>query len=232
MSLAQVLAAARSAHNLILVGDPQQLEQPQKGAHPEGTDVDALTHILAGDDTIACDGAQYHSSEEAYMYDMYRQKQIEEGSNLKFYRIWSTNWWVDPIKETQNLVKFINSLEESKNQTDKSVKPSFISDEPIIIEPIDIISKQTQEPITVVDDNKVNLDSTVIIKDINNGEIIEVKFTRDESKVNLETDEKIIISYSAPLADSLMNKIKGEKVKVEGIEAYYQIVKIDSEKNN
>ena len=29
-----------------------------------------------------------------------------------------------------------------------------------------------------------------------------------------------------------MNKIKGEKVKVEGIEAYYQIVKIDSEKNN
>ncbi len=34
MSLAHVLSAGRSARNLILLGDPQQLEQPQKGAHP------------------------------------------------------------------------------------------------------------------------------------------------------------------------------------------------------
>ena len=55
MSLAHVLAAARSTHNLILLGDPQQLEQPQKGAHPEGTDVDALTHLLDGNDTMPAD---------------------------------------------------------------------------------------------------------------------------------------------------------------------------------
>ncbi|MCZ6819306.1 MAG: AAA domain-containing protein, partial [Calditrichaeota bacterium] len=55
MSLAHVLAAARSAHNLILLGDPQQLEQPQKGAHPDGTDVDALTHLLDGKDTMPAD---------------------------------------------------------------------------------------------------------------------------------------------------------------------------------
>ncbi len=52
MSLAQVLAAARSAKNIILLGDPQQLEQPQKGAHPEGADVAALTHLLDGHKTI------------------------------------------------------------------------------------------------------------------------------------------------------------------------------------
>jgi len=46
MSLTQVLAASRAAKNLILLGDPQQLEQPQRGSHPEGSDVAALTYLL------------------------------------------------------------------------------------------------------------------------------------------------------------------------------------------
>lgn len=52
MSLSQVLAASRAAHNLVLLGDPQQLEQPQRGAHPEGSDVAALTYILDGHATM------------------------------------------------------------------------------------------------------------------------------------------------------------------------------------
>lgn len=52
MSLSQVLAASRAAMNLILLGDPQQLEQPQKGAHPEGSDVAALTYLLDGQPTM------------------------------------------------------------------------------------------------------------------------------------------------------------------------------------
>jgi hypothetical protein len=46
MALAMALAAAGAARNLVLLGDPQQLEQPSKGAHPEGADVAALVHIL------------------------------------------------------------------------------------------------------------------------------------------------------------------------------------------
>jgi uncharacterized protein len=52
MSLAYVLAISRSAKSVILLGDPQQLEQPQKGAHPEGADVSALEHILMGKKTM------------------------------------------------------------------------------------------------------------------------------------------------------------------------------------
>ncbi len=48
MAMSQVLAASRACRNLILLGDPQQLEQPQKGAHPEGSGVAALTHLLDG----------------------------------------------------------------------------------------------------------------------------------------------------------------------------------------
>jgi predicted RecB family nuclease len=52
MSLSQALAASRAAKNIILLGDPQQLEQPQRGAHPEGSDVAALTYLLEGSPTM------------------------------------------------------------------------------------------------------------------------------------------------------------------------------------
>jgi uncharacterized protein len=52
MSLSQALAASRAAKNLILLGDPQQLEQPQRGAHPEGSDIAALTYLLEGHQTM------------------------------------------------------------------------------------------------------------------------------------------------------------------------------------
>jgi predicted RecB family nuclease len=52
MSLANVLAASQAAKSVVLLGDPQQLEQPQQGSHPEGTDVSALDHILQGGKTI------------------------------------------------------------------------------------------------------------------------------------------------------------------------------------
>ncbi|MCB9925601.1 MAG: TM0106 family RecB-like putative nuclease [Planctomycetaceae bacterium] len=55
MSLAMALAAGRAAKNIILLGDPQQLEQPQQGSHPEGAEVTALTHLLDGHDTITED---------------------------------------------------------------------------------------------------------------------------------------------------------------------------------
>lgn len=55
MSLAHVLAASRAAKNLILLGDPQQLEQPQRAAHPEGADVAALSHLLDGHHTMPDD---------------------------------------------------------------------------------------------------------------------------------------------------------------------------------
>ena len=39
----------------MLLGEPQQLEQPQQGTHPEGTDASALEHILQGHKTIPDD---------------------------------------------------------------------------------------------------------------------------------------------------------------------------------
>jgi uncharacterized protein len=54
-SLANVLAMSQAARSVVLLGDPQQLQQPQRGTHPEGTDASALQHLLAGHKTIPDD---------------------------------------------------------------------------------------------------------------------------------------------------------------------------------
>jgi len=52
MSLANVLAASQASQSVVLLGDPQQLDQPQKGVHPPGAGVSALAHLLNGQATI------------------------------------------------------------------------------------------------------------------------------------------------------------------------------------
>ncbi|BCS31390.1 hypothetical protein TBR22_A05910 [Luteitalea sp. TBR-22] len=52
MSLANVLAVSQATDSLVLLGDPQQLEQPQKGSHPDGVDVSALQHVIGGAQTM------------------------------------------------------------------------------------------------------------------------------------------------------------------------------------
>jgi predicted RecB family nuclease len=55
MSLANVLAISQATRSIVLLGDPQQLDQPQRGVHPPGANVSALAHLLNGRATIALD---------------------------------------------------------------------------------------------------------------------------------------------------------------------------------
>jgi uncharacterized protein len=55
LSLIDAVAVSQAAKNMVLLGDPQQLKQPQQGSHPEGTDVSALEHILQEHKTIPAD---------------------------------------------------------------------------------------------------------------------------------------------------------------------------------
>ena len=56
LSLANALAVAGAAANLVLLGDPQQLAQPSQAAHPPGAGVSPLGHVLGEHDTMP-DGA-------------------------------------------------------------------------------------------------------------------------------------------------------------------------------
>ncbi|HEU4918639.1 MAG TPA: TM0106 family RecB-like putative nuclease [Candidatus Limnocylindrales bacterium] len=55
ISLANVVAISRATTSLVLLGDPQQLDQPMKGTHPPGADRSALAHVLAGAATMPPD---------------------------------------------------------------------------------------------------------------------------------------------------------------------------------
>lgn len=55
MSLANVLAISQAATSSVLLGDPQQLDQPQKGIHPPGAEGPAFDHLLQGRSTITAD---------------------------------------------------------------------------------------------------------------------------------------------------------------------------------
>jgi predicted RecB family nuclease len=55
VSLADALAMATCARNVILVGDPQQLAQVLQGSHPPGSGASVLTHLLGDADTIPPD---------------------------------------------------------------------------------------------------------------------------------------------------------------------------------
>ena len=55
ISLANVVAISRATDSLVLLGDPQQLDQPMRGSHPPGADRSALAHVLAGRATMPAD---------------------------------------------------------------------------------------------------------------------------------------------------------------------------------
>jgi very-short-patch-repair endonuclease len=66
--------------------------------HPE--------HFLAG---IECDGAAYHSSKSARDRDRIRQ-QVLEGLGWHLVRVWSTDWFDDPERQTRRLVAELEHL--------------------------------------------------------------------------------------------------------------------------
>jgi len=52
MALADVISVSQAAKNVVLIGDPQQLERPLKGSHPLGAEKSALQHLLGNLKTI------------------------------------------------------------------------------------------------------------------------------------------------------------------------------------
>jgi uncharacterized protein len=52
IALANAVAVSPAARSLVLLGDPQQLDQPLKGAHPPGAERSALAHLLDGAATM------------------------------------------------------------------------------------------------------------------------------------------------------------------------------------
>lgn len=165
---------------------------------------------------IECDGAKYHSSNEAYAWDLFRQEQIEQ-YGLVFYRIWSTNWWYSPEKELRNLIELINDQELKNNLNNKNGVPEFLQNIEIVP-----ITKQQQ------DKTRVGLKSIVTVKDPD-GKIFKLKFTKnqDQNSINPAADSTIEIYERSPLAISLMTRAVEDICQLGSLEVYYEIINVE-----
>ena len=86
--------------------DPSLIKQQHRvGGYKLDFFIDIKGHKIA----LECDGRTYHGSEQAYMADMHRQKQIEQ-FGYEFYRIWSTDWFEDKDRELLKFRRFIENL--------------------------------------------------------------------------------------------------------------------------
>jgi uncharacterized protein len=93
-SLANALAVARAATNLVLLGDPRQLQQPQQGLHPPGTDVSALDHLLADQATMPPDRGLFldqtwrlHPEICAFTSEIYYEDRLKSRPGLENQRV-------------------------------------------------------------------------------------------------------------------------------------------------
>jgi uncharacterized protein len=98
MSLANVLAVSQAAKTIVLLGDPQQLEQPMQGSHPEGTDVSALNHILGVHATIPADRGLFleetwrlHPAICAFTSELFYEGRLRSRPGLQYQTIQSSN---------------------------------------------------------------------------------------------------------------------------------------------
>lgn len=78
---------------------------------------------------VECDGATYHSSNSARDRDRIRQTILESlGWKDRIWRIWSTDWFYNPRRETERLLEF---LEERRHVASLEPSPDYeFGDEP------------------------------------------------------------------------------------------------------
>ena len=98
MSLANVLAVCGAARSVVLLGDPQQLDQPQKGTHPEGVGVSALEHLLGGHQTLPADRGLFlpvtyrlAPSLAAFTSEQFYEGRLESKAGLERQRLVGTD---------------------------------------------------------------------------------------------------------------------------------------------
>lgn len=193
---------------------------------------------------IECDGAKYHSSREAYLYDRHRQK-ILENHGFVFHRIWSTNWWRNSNRETKRLVDFIKQTEATVNGKIKDYsKTSFAFTDDIEIleqyvaqnslfdfdkenENIQAIEQVAPIQTKILADDVVKLNSKVQVKYMNNGKDLNIHIVTTQN--NKPTSNGIQKVYEkSPLAVSLIGHAVGDIVKIGNLDNFVEIIKIES----
>lgn len=142
MALANVLAASQSAKSLVLLGDPQQLEQPLKGSHPEGAEASALEHLLAGEKTMPLDRGLFleetwrlHPKLCAFTSEVFYEGRLRSHAGLEKRRLLGHPWlgdsglWFVSVEHEGNRNSSAEELEKTAELVEGLLKPDVSWDE-------------------------------------------------------------------------------------------------------
>jgi uncharacterized protein len=97
ISLANVVAMSQATDSVVLLGDPQQLDQPLRGSHPPGAERSALGHVLDGAATIPPDRGLFlettwrlHPDLCSFTSEVFYDDRLEPEAHLAGQRLLST----------------------------------------------------------------------------------------------------------------------------------------------
>jgi predicted RecB family nuclease len=101
MALADVVAVGQSARSMVLIGDPQQLERPLRGSHPDGAEKSALQHLIGEHKTIPStlgmllpETWRMHPNICGFTSEMFYEGRLHSRETLK-YRVLAGHPWLD-----------------------------------------------------------------------------------------------------------------------------------------
>ena len=96
-ALANAIAVAPAGRSLVLLGDPQQLDQPLQGSHPPGAEKSALGHVLGADAVIGADVGLFlentwrlHPEICAFTSEVFYEDRLASEPSLEFQRVAGT----------------------------------------------------------------------------------------------------------------------------------------------
>ena len=99
VSLANVVAMSGAARNVVLLGDPQQLDQPTQGVHPDGAGGSALGHFLGDAETVPPESGLFlektwrmHPAITAYTSELFYEGKLDSISGLDRQRVDGVDW--------------------------------------------------------------------------------------------------------------------------------------------
>lgn len=160
---------------------------------------------------IECDGAAYHSGVSVRDRDRIRQEILESlGWNGRIWRIWSTDWFRNPLSETQRMVDF---LEHLKGQP---VPEEFLAVSPEPLHPAEDIASTPEAfdaPSELVfedeaDDLEIDVGDLVTYAPTDSPmDSLQVRLTARQTNPDLG-----LVSETTPLGSVLLGATVGETV--------------------
>ena len=156
MSLADALAACLAASSLVLLGDPQQLDQPLQGTHPLGAERSVLAHVLDGERVMPdqlglfLDGSwRLHPDISAYTSEVFYEGRLHsqpgrellalagtpplDGAGVRFLPVPHGGQSNESPEEAARIAELVRSLlEAGPTYTDEEGEPHPLAEDDVL----------------------------------------------------------------------------------------------------